>query len=339
MPIQSTLAQAIAVFEHSYSFPTEAELRDSFGTSETGGVDYSKQSEATLQMIFSGKYKLHLPQKCLDAEILESGAYQVLSRSFYELIKNSLDSHSSQFDLIIFKDEINKEVEVVAADKGCGFRAGKFAEHFHSEETIVKFQDLTIPGKNKLSSDKQRGKSLGGAGMGLIGINRGLKEVGGFLALQSTEEFPAILRLKSSYAVDTEDLSDLDLMAPIIMLTEEVEAAFQLRDEGGEEKGEVTPPPLKKVSDEEKEEGTVFLVKGVSGKENINPSLFYSQVFAADKTEPVIDYAAADPSHKQYFRERQSSHPSFLSACQDNGKRKLSSSVLPVSSDLIKKNK
>ena len=200
MTIQSTFANALCVYEKSYTLPTEAQLKEAFGATVEGGVNYSGISEGTLEMTLSMEYGLQMPdKKCLDPQVVSSGAYAALNRNFYELIKNSIDSCSTQVLLTIFKDPIKNKVEMIVADNGRGFKKGKWAKHFASEETIVKCQDLA-PGQDKLISEKKIQKTLGGAGKGLMGINKSLQDAGdGFLVLQCTPTYPAIVRLQSSY--------------------------------------------------------------------------------------------------------------------------------------------
>jgi hypothetical protein len=234
MPVASTLASSTCVFHYECKLPERADLAAHFGLVGEH-VNYAKQTEAVVQMIFFSKYKIHLPDdKITDLAVVASPSYQVLKKNFYEFIKNSVDAKASIFEITVYKSHDN-EIEIIVADKnGVGFRGGKHAAYFTSQDTIVNLDSL-LQGAQKLPSEKQKGISLGGAGKGLFLVGESLKSLGGSLLLQATSEYSAILRLHSPKpqaqvqvqrssandsvsSLETDDSEKGDVFSPVEML-------------------------------------------------------------------------------------------------------------------------
>lgn len=203
MPLKPSDPNSELIYSCIYTLPTKEELKTYFGTTLDGELNFFNQTELLVQLYLYDKHHIKMPDDEImrDKNISDSPAYETLAYNFHEIIKNSIDAEASTLTLMIFKNDIDNNIEIILADKQAskGFRAGQFKEFFADENSSIDYQ-VIMKRKDELqiTSTKEPGKTMGGRGLGLAILSNSLKNANGMLTLQSTNEYPAIIRLSST---------------------------------------------------------------------------------------------------------------------------------------------
>lgn len=205
-----------------FNLPSAEDIKKHFGI-KSDGFDLTQAefniTDASLQQYFIKDFNIHLSleieEKDSFAKVKETIAYRTLSRNFYEIVKNAIDANATKLKISVIRDS-NNMLEIILSDNGKGFKKeGKFqalADGDPVDYNDIKKSNLdsdTANTKRSMGSDKEKGKALGGAGKGLSNMSDSLLEHGGKLLIQSTSDYPAVVRLVSSMSPVEERLSTL----------------------------------------------------------------------------------------------------------------------------------
>jgi hypothetical protein len=195
-------------------FPSLNDAKKYFGETADGHVKVKGNSEFIVQTFFvkhsaelterlnDGKIHGVVPpdatnQIALDKDFIESAAYKLLLKDFYEIAKNYLIAETTEVKMTFTRDE-NDQVEIVidSTQAQPGFNVS-FAKHFKEGVTEVDYADI-LEGSSKIQSKKDKSTSFGGAGKGFAQLSQSLNKEGGRLLLESSSpEHPAVIRLQS----------------------------------------------------------------------------------------------------------------------------------------------
>ncbi|MDR3477613.1 MAG: hypothetical protein P4M14_06235 [Gammaproteobacteria bacterium] len=230
-------------------FPSLDDAKKYFGETSDGKVKVKGHSEFVVQTFFvnhSAKLteqfnddKVHgvVPpdstnQIALDQEFVESPAYKLLLKDFYEIAKNYLIAETKEVNMTFTKDGNDQvEIKIDSTQNQPGFNAS-FEKHFKDGVTQVDYADI-LDGSDKIQSKKDKSTSFGGAGKGFAQLSQSLNKQGGRLVLESSAEHPAIIRLQSPLYPTLEEQHDEEAEGTITMLADdndgqEEEATFSL---------------------------------------------------------------------------------------------------------------